>query len=161
MWSSILIFLHFFPIRHGPNLNQQKSEKVWDLWYHIGSITFHCPRFCFDRLILVNNSRCSRKHCICLHHRIGLLSTWYGVFMVPNDSHWWNCKIVPSYNNFAINASWVQEYIKVHTTVCWGVSPKNKYCKYFEIKLHQGIAISQPHYGDLCLKWKASSYYAL
>ena len=56
------------PIWHGPN--QQKSEKVWDLWYHIRSIRFHCPMFCFDRLILVNTSRCSSKHCLCLHHHL-------------------------------------------------------------------------------------------
>ena len=69
----------YIPIRHNPKFDQQKSEKVWDLWYHIGSITFHWPRFCFDRLILVNNSRCSSKHYLCLHHHIGLLSAWYGV----------------------------------------------------------------------------------
>ncbi len=94
------------PIRHGLNFDHQKSVKVWDLWFHIGSIRFHCPRVCFDWLIQVNNSRCSSKHCLCLHHCIGLLSTWYGVFIVPKDSQWWNWKIVPRYKNSAINASW-------------------------------------------------------
>ncbi len=49
-------------------------------------ITFHYPRFCFDTLILVSNSRCSSKHCLCLHHYIDLISTRYGVFVVPKDS---------------------------------------------------------------------------
>ncbi len=58
------------PRRHGPNFDDQKSEKVCDLWYIrlIRNLCHQCcHRFSFGRLILANNSRGSRKHCLYLH----------------------------------------------------------------------------------------------
>ena len=43
--AKVVMCLWLFLIRHGPNFGKQKSENGWDLWYHISSIRFHCPRF--------------------------------------------------------------------------------------------------------------------
>ena len=79
------------------NIDYPAQLVWWGFSTHVailGEITG--PTFCFGRLILVNNSRWSSKHCLCLHHRIGLLLTWYGVFIIPKD-------------NSTINASWVYD----------------------------------------------------
>ncbi len=81
-WNQWITFdTYFFPLflppmRHGPNFDHEKSEKVWDLRYHIRSKTNHCSRFCFGRLILANNSRGFSKHCLYLHCHIHVGLLW-------------------------------------------------------------------------------------
>ncbi len=64
--------------------------KIWDLRYHIRSMTTHCSRSCFDRLILTNNTMGSSKYCLYLLCHLDLLWDWYGVFIVPKLCH---CKL--------------------------------------------------------------------
>ncbi len=77
---------HQYPWGMVHTLNTKTLKNIWTCGTISGRWHFHCSKFCFDKLILVNSSRSSSKQCLCLHFHVCLLSIWYRFFHTKRQS---------------------------------------------------------------------------